>query len=57
MTVKTAALSRQQLESVSVAVPGRRIRRPNNLVAFVALVGFVELAWVVLLYELVSRIV
>ena len=56
MTVKTAALPRQQLETSTVAVPRRRDGR-GDLVAFLALVGVVELAWLVLLFELVRRFV
>jgi hypothetical protein len=56
MTAKTAALSRQQLETPTVAVPRRRYER-KDLVAFVALVGVVEVAWFVLLFEFVRRFV
>ena len=58
MTVETAALSQQQLEqltSVTVAAPaGRRPRK--ELIAFTVLVGVVELAWIVLLVEVASRL-
>jgi hypothetical protein len=56
MTVKTAALPRQQLDTSTVAVPRRRYER-KDLVAFVMLVGVVELGWLVLLFELVRRFV
>ena len=56
MTVKTAVLPRQQLEASTVAVPHRRYER-KHLVSFVALVGVVEVAWLVLLFELVRRFV
>jgi hypothetical protein len=57
MTVKTAALPRQQLESAPVAAPlrGRPLRR--QLIAFVAVVGVVEVAWMILLFELVRQLV
>ena len=51
MTVKTAALPRQRLERRVAAVPGRW---PHHLIAFVALIGVVELVWVILLAVLVG---
>ena len=56
MTAKTAALPRQQRETSTVAVPRRRFEH-KDVVAFVALVGVVEVAWFVLLFELVRRYV
>jgi hypothetical protein len=56
MTVKTAALSSQQLESAPAAIARRRPQR-RALIAFVALFGAVELAWVILLFEFVKRFV
>jgi len=57
MVVKTATLPRQQLESAPVAAPLRRRPLRRQLIAFVAVVGVAELAWMILLFELVRRLV
>ena len=57
MAVETAALARQQrIENAQVAAPPRILLR-RQLIAFVALVGVVELTWLVMLFELVRRLV
>ena len=57
MTVKTAALAQQQIETAAAvpALPSRVKRRKQ--VAFVAILGVVEAAWVILLVELVRLVV
>jgi len=57
MTVKTDALAQQQIETAAAvpALPYRLKRRKQ--IAFVAILGVVEAAWVILLVELVRLVV
>ena len=60
MTVKSAAVAQQQLETAAavttVTTERRRVQRRRQ-VAFVAMLGVVEAAWVTLLVELVRMLV
>ena len=57
MTVKTAALAQQQIETTAAvpALSARVMRRKG--IALVAILGVLEATWVILLVELVRLVV
>ena len=57
MTVKTAALAQQEIETTAaVPAPALQVKRRKQI-AFVAILGVVEATWVILLVELVRLVV